>query len=150
MFNEMQTNIPISQGFTRDDTIAGKPLRFYWRVSRGLVFLLVILDIIIIVIDRFLFLPWVFGALVFLILSFMVTRIYQVKLAAAFAAGIIAGAIAGLAIAIFEIIWYHQWWTLLNLIARPIWMGLGGGVVTAICSLIFQNIIKKDKVYLVK
>lgn len=150
MPNGQQTNIPISQGFAQDDTIAGKPLGFYWRLTRGLVILLVIVDIIIIVVDRYVFLHWIFEALIFLILSLFMSRRYQVKLSSGLAAGVIAGLLAGLAIAIFEIIWYHQWWTLLNLIARPLWMGLGGGIVTVIFSAIWQMIFKKNQIITLK
>ena len=146
MPNGQQTNIPISQAFAKDDTIAGKPLKFYWRVARWFIILLVILDIGMIVIDRWLYLHWVFEAVIFLMLSFVISRIYESRLNTAMAAGIFTGFIAGFLIAVFEIIWYHEWWTLLNVIARPLWMGLGGSLVAGIFGLIFQNILKKDKI----
>lgn len=143
MPNGQQTNIPISRGLEADDTIAGQKLYFYWKATRGLIILLLILEIANIIIDRYLFLHWIFEGLVFVLLSWVLMRKYKSSLGTQIAASIFLGMVAGLILAIFEIIWYHQWWYLLDLIRLPVLLSIYGLVVSVIMAIIFKNIISK-------
>lgn len=143
MSNGQQTNMPISRGLEADDTIAGQKLSFYWRVTRGLIFLLLILEIVNIVIDRYLFLHWVSEGLVFIILNWVLMKKYKAGLGVQVAASVFLGLVVGLILAILEIIWYHQWWYFLEIIRLPVLLSIYGLVVSVIMAIILKNIIKK-------
>lgn len=142
MVADKQTNMPISSGFAADDTIAGQKLSFYWRVTRGLILLLLILEIVIMVVNQYLYLHWVAEPLIFFILSWVLIKKYKVRLNTLVAASIFLGVIAGFLLAIFEIIWYHQWWYLFDLIRLPILLSIEGFIVSVILTLIFKSLLK--------
>lgn len=135
--------MPISRGLADDDTIAGQRLSFYWKATRGLIFLLLILEIANIIIDRYLFLHWIFEGFVFILLNWVLMRKYKSGLGMQISASIFLGIVAGLILAIFEIIWYHQWWYFLEIIRLPVLLSIYGLVVSVIMAIIFKNIIKK-------
>lgn len=138
--------LSFSDGITPDATIAGKDLGFYWRVARWLILLLLILEIILIVFfDKYYYIHWIIEVLGLIFVPLVLLRNYQVRLTTIMAAGGFLGFVLGMLIAIFEIIWYHKWWYILDLISRPIWTGLAGIVFCLIITLILNIFIKKKQ-----
>lgn len=137
--------LSFSDGITPDATIAGKDLGFYWRVARWPILLLLVLEIIIVIsLDKYYYIHWIIEGLGLIFISLVLLRNYQVKLTTIMVTGGFLGVVLGMLIAIFEIIWYHKWWYILDLISRPIWMGLGGIIFCLIVTLILNIFIKKN------
>lgn len=144
--NNKEKQLSFSDGITPDDTIAGKNLGFYWRLTRWLIFLLLIVEIIIIIFfESYSYIHWIIEGLGLIFIIWILLKNYQVRLSTIMAAGGFIGFVLGTLVAIFEIIWYHKWWYLLELISRPIWMTLGAIIFCLIVSLILNNFIKKGK-----
>lgn len=97
--------------------LAGKPVAYYGRRVWFWAVLIVILEAVIIIIDRYAFLEWVIPVAVFVMLSWRFTRMGWKEASAV--AGV-CGFFSGVFLALFEIIWYHTWWSIFFLIARPI------------------------------
>lgn len=139
----MMTATPPSEA---DALIAGKEATFYWRASQLFVAILVVLEIIAIVIQQTRFGVWIAVALVAILFTWWLLRRWHVRLATALAANAVLGIIAGLLMAVFEIIWYHQWWYAMNLVRRPVMLGAAALAVGFIFYIVFQSIITKSTI----
>ncbi len=129
-----------------DSLIAGKDIVFYWKASRLFIILLVILEIINVVLNRIPYGTWLAVALVSVLFTWWLLRRFRVKLGVVIVANVIFGLCSGLLMAIFEIIWLHQWWYALNLIRRPILLAVTAAIIAGFFYLIFQGIINKNKI----
>lgn len=126
-----------------DASIAGKPLAFYWRAGRLFAVLLILLEVIVIVAGWYVLGHWLVEAGVFVLLTWWLLRRFQVRLATALTAAIFVAVVVGLGLAIFEVIWYHQWWYLLDLIRRPFLIGAVGVAASFTFYLLFRSITIK-------
>ena len=136
---------PLAEAPKEDTLIAGKSLEFYWKASRLFMAVLVVLEIINIIFEVYEYGYWIIEVVIFIFFTAWLLKKWRVKLATAVIACAYLGIIAGLILAIFDIIWYHQWWYLLNLIRKPFLVGLVGIVTSFIFYLTFQSFKTKKK-----
>jgi len=122
-----------------NDLIAGKSLEFYWKTSRLFIAVLVVLEIINIIFEVYVYGHWIIEVVIFILFTAWLLKRWRVKLTTAIMGCVILGIIAGLLLAIFDIIWYHQWWYLLNLIRKPFLVGLVGLITTFIFYFSFRS-----------
>jgi len=127
-----------------DSLVAGKSLNFYWRSIRWFILIIAILDGLNIV---FQLVPdyghWVIEVAVFLVFNFWLLRIRRIEMKTVLTANILLGLGAGLLLAIFEIIWYHQVVYLLNLIRQPVIVTALGIVSSLTFYLLFKSLLSK-------
>jgi len=134
----------------RDDLIAGKSISFYWQAARLFIVLLLFLEILNIIQDINKHGHWIIEVVVFLLFNWWIFKRWKLDLPTMAVASIFLGVLTGLSLAMFEIIWYHQWWYTLNIIRQPFIIGLVGTATSLLFSLLFQNLKfnknKKDQV----
>ncbi|MDD5039701.1 MAG: hypothetical protein PHY34_00965 [Patescibacteria group bacterium] len=127
-----------------DASIAGKSLLFYWRATRIIIVLLILLEIGAVVYDLFLpYGPWIADAIAFVLMTGWLLKRYQVRLSTAIAAAIYVSCIAGLLLVIFDLAWYRELVYLLNIIRRPFITGCIGIAITFGTYLIYQTLTTK-------
>lgn len=124
-----------------DSLVAGKSLKFYWQSIRWFIVILVILEAINIIYNVYSYGHWIIEALIFLLFNFWLMRMRRLEFKTAMSASIFLGIGAGLLLAIFEIIWYHQVVYLLNLIRQPVIITAVGLAVSFVFFLLFKNIL---------
>ncbi|MFA6098028.1 MAG: hypothetical protein WCV50_04480 [Patescibacteria group bacterium] len=129
-----------------DALIAGKSPSFYWQASRWFALLLVVLEALNIKFDFFKYAEWVIIVAVFAVFAFWLQTRRRISLTAALVAGVFLGVISGLLLAIFDIIWYHQWWYLLNLIRMPFINTAVGAATILVFYLLIQS-LKNNKIF---
>jgi hypothetical protein len=129
-----------------DSLIAGKDITFYWKTCQLFVVFLVILEIVAIVINQTRLGVWIAVALVAVIYTWWLLRRWHIRLTTALFANAMLGVLAGLVMAVFEIIWYRQWWYALNLIRLPLMLGAAAIIAGFIFYIIFQSIIIKNTI----
>jgi len=127
----------------RDYLIAGKGWQFYWQLTRLFVFVIIFLDILNIVFHIYIYGHWAIEVFVLVLFNLWLILKWRFKLNTNITASVILGILAGLLLAIFDIIWYHQFVYLLNFIRQPFILGLLGLAVSLTCYLLFQNIRSK-------
>jgi len=128
-----------------NDFVAGKSLKFYWQAIKWFIVLLVVLNIFNIVFEVYEYGHWVVEVVVFIIFSFYLLKRWKVKVMTVVTASIFLGLASGLLLAIFDIIWYHQWWYLLNLVRQPFIVSLVGAVTSLVFCLLFNNLKFRNK-----
>jgi hypothetical protein len=140
MTQQPTINMPSMKAELGHDFIVGKSLKFYWQAIKWFIVLLVVLDILNAVLEVYKHGHWIIEAAVFIIFSFYLLKRWRVALTTAITASVFLGIISGLLLAIFDIIWYHQWWYLLNFIRLPCIIGAVGVATSLAFYLLFQNI----------
>jgi len=140
MTEQPTINMPSMKVESSHDFIAGKSLKFYWQAIKWFIVLLVVLDILNVVFEVYEYGHWVIEAVIFVIFSFYLLKRWKVALTTAITASVFLGIISGLLLAIFDIIWYHQWWYLLNFIRLPCIISAVGIATSLAFYLLFQNI----------
>ncbi|MBU0598209.1 hypothetical protein KKF61_04420 [Patescibacteria group bacterium] len=132
-----------SQG--QDIHLAGKSLEFYWRVAKFFILLLVVLEILNIVLEVHEYGSWVAEVAVFILFSVWLVLRFRIKLMPTITTAAFIGVTSGLVLAIFEIIWYHQWWYLLNLIRQPFIIAAVGMATSFVLYLLIGSLKTKKK-----
>ena len=145
MPEDIVNKMSMSDVTATDALIAGKSVSFYWSASKFFIIVFIILDIVNTVFAIHSFGRWVIALVIVILFTFWLSRRARVKLASTVAANIFLGFVAGLALAVFDIIWYHQWWYVLNLLRLPIIFGLIGLIVSIIFYLLFRSILLKQR-----
>lgn len=119
-----------------DASIAGKSLLFYLRSGWFFVILVTVVKFIGIVFALNQYIRWGLIAAVFVLYAWWLARRFRVGVWTGVTAGIFVGVQAGLIITVFELIWYHEWWYIMNFIRQPVLLSvLGGGVAGALMLL---------------
>lgn len=139
--NPVQTTMPAAPA--EQALIAGKGLAYYWQTVRWFVVALVVLAIIN---STFRISPWgryVATVLIAVALAWLLARRGRDSLIGAAVAGTMMGVLAGGTLAIFDIIWYHQWWYILNVVRMPCILGGISMAVGCAGYLVFRNSIHK-------
>jgi hypothetical protein len=124
-----------------------KGIKFYWRETRFVALALAVLEILVYIFSASKTTAN-FGNEILSPLSFLAQIIAFIFLSAkflkekdikrSFTAPLFCALIAGLILAIIQLIWHHRVWTLYNLALEPIWW-----LVRALIIIIFVNIIYK-------
>lgn len=130
-----------SQG--ADDSLAGESMSFYWKLAVFPIFILLAGEIVLHYMDYPAYVTRIFEAVVFLIVGLLAAKRHKGYRVAAFAAAYTA-VLAGILIVLFEFIIDAQVWRVFNLIARPMWMGVGGFVVGALSGILFMRILSSS------
>lgn len=141
MPEQVEKRMSMSDVAATDALIAGKSISFYWAASKFFIFVFIILDIINIVFDIHPYGRWVISLFMVMLFTFWLSRRARVKLNTAMAANIFLGVVSGLILAVFDIIWYHQWWYVLDLIRLPVILGFIGLAISIIFYLLFRSIL---------
>jgi hypothetical protein len=142
-FEEQLTAAPLEQP---DSLIAGKDFMFYWKTSQLFVVLLAVLAIVNIIVNRIWFGIWIVVAAVAILFTWWLLKRFRVRLSVALTANAMLGLLAGLLVAIFELIWYRQWWYLMDLVRLPLMLGAAAMLVSFIFYIVFQSIIIKNTI----
>jgi len=124
-----------------DASIAGKSILFYWHSGWLFIVLTLIVKAISDVVELSSFVRWPLFILVLLWYIWLIRK--KVSMWSAMAAGIIVGSLGGLLIAVFELLWYHKWWYVMNFIRQPVIFGVAGGVA-GIAILVLTNLFTKQ------
>ncbi|MDP2684594.1 MAG: hypothetical protein Q8P20_06120 [bacterium] len=125
----------------RDSLIAGKSLSFYWQSTKWFILLFVALEAVNIIFDIYAYGHWIIEAVMFLLFNFWLMRIRRLEFKTSMTASIFLGIGAGLLLAIFNIIWYHQVVYLLDLIRQPVIITAVGLVVSFGFFLLFKSLL---------
>jgi len=141
---EVSGDKPTSVTSVEDNLIAGKKLHFYWRATRWLIGILIVVEVAAVMIDQYAYARWIVEVLAFFLLVYFLVRKYKVRVNTTVFASGYAGVVAGIFVAIFHIIWYHEWWYLMGLIRLPFILGLLGILVSFISYLILQGFLTKN------
>ncbi|MFA5052087.1 MAG: hypothetical protein WC544_03450 [Patescibacteria group bacterium] len=112
-----------------DASVAGKSLLFYWRAGWFFMLVIVLVRLAGIMFALNTYVRWGIVVAVFALYAWWLISRFKVALWTAVTAGIIVGAAGGVIITVFELIWYHEWWYILNFIRQPIITGAIGGAV---------------------
>ncbi|MFA5134253.1 MAG: hypothetical protein WC505_00490 [Patescibacteria group bacterium] len=130
----------VEAGDEADSLIAGKSLAFYWRASRFFIVVLAAATAACEIYEVSRYIRWGSLAVIcVLFCSWLIVR-FNLKLATVLAAAVYLGAITGLVVALFDIVWYHQWWYLLNIIRKPFILGGISVVAGFVTYLVLQSI----------
>lgn len=143
MTNHQEMNPPAVtpvSSVERDDLIAGKGWQFYWQLVRLFVLAILILNIINIAFDIYVYGHWVIEIFIFILFNLWLILKWRFKLSTNVTASVILGILAGLLLAIFDVIWYHQFVYLLNFIRQPFILGVEGLVISVVFFLLFSNL----------
>lgn len=134
-----------------DASIAGKSLLFYWRSGWLFIVVVVVARLVGIMLALSTYVRWGIIAVVFALYTWWLIKRYRIALSTTVTAGIIAGVVSGLLITVFELVWYHEWWYILNFIRQPVITGAIGGVagfiVYILTSLFSQRTSKGGGLY---
>lgn len=126
--------------------IAGKPLRYYWRVAWFFILVAIALEVIFKVSGSTTsWWRWVAVAVISLLMTIWLATRLRVQLGTVIAANVFWGILTGLALAILEIFWYHEWWYLLNIIRLPFLLGCAGLMVGGISFIALQFLMAKKQ-----
>ncbi len=128
---------------TEPAQIAGKTLVYYWKTVRWFVIGLVIVEILNVWLGVIPYGRWVLAGLLAVGLTWWMAKRGRVSMMATVTAGAIMGMIAGLALAVFDIIWYHQWWYVLNIVRMPFLLGMIGVAIGFTFYVLFRSMITK-------
>lgn len=116
-----------------DDTIGGEHPTFYWRRGWiGVVLLLVVEIVLHYMVVTSLIVRIAEGA-VFFVVGILAIRQHLPTKTSAFL-GAYVGFAAGLLFVLFELVVDPALWRVFNIIARPMWMGAMGFVITGGCA----------------
>lgn len=137
--NPVQTTTPVPP--VEQVLIAGKPMGYYWRMTRLFVILAVLLDIINAWLGILSYGRWIILGVVVLFLAWWSSHRGTVTMRSMLIAGGFFGILTGLTLAIIDIIWYHQWWYALNLVRLPILIGVLGIGVSFIGYFLFRSLL---------
>lgn len=129
-----------------DSQIGGKDVSFYWKASQIFIALLVILEIINALVNRLPYGTWIVIAIVAVLCTWWLLKRFKVRLIVALTTNAVVGICSGIIFAVFEIIWRHKWWYVLNLISWPVMFAAAGMVVAGIFYLVFQSILTKNRI----
>ncbi|MFA6553484.1 MAG: hypothetical protein WCT27_03575 [Patescibacteria group bacterium] len=127
-----------------DASIAGKSLLFYWRSGWFFVILVTAVKFIGIVLALNQYVRWGLMAGVFILYAWWLVRRFHTGVWTSVAAGIIIGVLAGLIITVFELIWYHEWWYIMNFIRQPVLLGVLGGGVAGALTIVMKVVMDKQ------
>ena len=126
-----------------------KPMRWYWEIALWPMFILLVLEIGLRVMQtKYLYL-WseeIFGLatfglrfVLFAYLAITAIKKFKADKKQLYTAVILAGIITGCVLAVFQLFWYFELWTIFNLIGQPLLFALIGLVVAWILSLFLLN-----------
>ncbi len=127
-----------------DASIAGKSLLFYLRSGWFFVILVIIFKFVGIIFALNQYVRWGLVAVVFAMYTWWLSRRFRISVWTGVAACVIVGIQAGLVITVFELIWYHEWWYVMNFIRQPVLLGVAGGGVAGVLVIIL-NIINNQQ-----
>jgi len=143
MDQSLSQNTPMgSQGV--DGTLAGEPLSFYWRISAVPIIVLLAAEIVLWYAELPAYATRIAEVVILFAFSWYVMRKRKGHRAAAFASAY-AALVAGILIALFELIADVQFWRVFNFIARPLWMAAMGLVVGAISGISIIRFFNSSK-----
>lgn len=128
---------------TEQALIAGKSLSYYWQAVRWFVAGLVALEILNVWLSVIPYGRWVLSGLMAIGLTWWMAKRGRGSMMVAIVSSAIMGVVAGLALAIFDIIWYHQWWYVLNIIRMPFLLGMIGIATGFTFYVLFRSMITK-------
>lgn len=140
--SERQRPLPLEDA---DAAIAGHPPAYYLKKTRGFVVIGVILHVIAFALH----LSGLYGWFIKLVLAallgviFVGPRHLTPKVAAA--GGATLGLVMGLIVAIIEIVWYRQLWTVFNLIAEPLATALLGLAASWLFGVLTLRMLVKER-----
>ncbi len=130
-----------------------KPLKWYFEVVVWPMFILVILEIGIRVMQTKYFLnikPEIFEWLINFVRAFLLSYLSAMAIKKFFGnkkqiltVGVIGGLIAGIILAVFQLFWYFELWTFFNLLGLPLMLALEGLVIGWLVFIVFK--IKDDR-----
>ncbi|XOU94063.1 MAG: hypothetical protein ACNFW9_04425 [Candidatus Kerfeldbacteria bacterium] len=126
-----------------ESLIAGKSLSFYWQTVKWFILLLIVLEVINITFNVYEYGHWIIEVFVFIVFSFWLLRIRRLEFNTALVASIFIGIGGGIGLAIFEIIWFHEFVYLLSLIIQPFIITVVGAVSSFTFFLLFKNLLSK-------
>lgn len=86
---------------------------------------------------------WIIAALMGVVLTWWMAKRGRVSMMTAVIAAAGMGMLAGFGLAVFDIIWYHKWWYVLNVIRMPFILGVIGMATGFACYVLFRNFITK-------
>jgi hypothetical protein len=126
--------------------IAGKPLRYYWRVAWFFIVLAIALEVIFKVSGSTTsWWRWLAVAVISLLMTLWLATRLRVQLSTVITANVFWGLLSGLALAILDIFWYHEWWYLFNIVRLPFLLSCAGLVIGSISFVTLQLFITKKQ-----
>lgn len=146
MSDSTEKNKSISETSSSEAQIAGKPLQFFWQSGRIFVIILVLAEIANEVFEVYEHGRWVIAGAISITFTYLIARRARTKLATAVAANAFVGVIAGLLLAVWDIIWYHQWYYILNLVRMPFILALIGMAGGFIFYVLFRSILTNKEI----
>ncbi len=130
--------------------ICGRSLKWYQEVAVWPMFILLVAEISLRVMQSRYFLSWpeqIFSGLIslvrvasFVYLTVTAFKNYQATRRQALTAAVLGGLVAGVLLAVFQLLWYFELWTFFNLIGQPLLLAAAGLVISwIIARLFFKN-----------
>lgn len=122
-----------------DDTVAGEHLAYYWRATWIPLIVLVAGEILLHYLYPSAVAARILEVLVFAGTGWMMLGRGKMGSTAAYA-GAHIGIIGGILFTLFELLVDAQLWRIFNLIARPMWMGILGFIVSGLVVRVIQRV----------
>ncbi len=120
-------------------SIAGKNVRFYFRASWFFILLALVLEVINTAIVDYEYSRWIIVAAISILYTLWLLKRLSVSRGAVITASVVWAVSAGLLVAIFDVIWYHQWWYLLNIVRLPFLYSVVGVAVSVLLSILIKS-----------
>ncbi|MBU1130792.1 hypothetical protein KJ840_01530 [Patescibacteria group bacterium] len=131
----------------------GRDLKWYKEVALWPMFILLIIELGVRVMQTKYFYLWneqifdylVMAARIILFIYLAITAIknYKATKMQMVFAGAMGGLVTGCVLAVFQLFWYFQLWTFFNLIGGPLLMALIGAVITWLVYILFAKQLTK-------
>ncbi|OGY89961.1 MAG: hypothetical protein A2927_02680 [Candidatus Komeilibacteria bacterium RIFCSPLOWO2_01_FULL_45_10] len=145
---------PVKSAGNFGELILGKNLNWYKEMTVWPMFILLILEIGIRVLQsKYLvtlnpaIFNWTINAarlILFVYLTLAAVRQFKADKKQTMLGAALGGIMVGLMLAIFQLFWYLELWTVFNLIGQPLLLGAEGLLISWLCLTLFKNLISKN------